>query len=164
MPIYTEISRLHHCVTIVARGAIAPDEVMGAAQQLFEAQVPQFAKIVDVTGATSDIGPEQIQRIALLLAGGPTVKRGPVAFLIDPSRGEFARTFASTQGDRPVQLFKSLHQARTWLGGLEEAERRTRTPWESSPWSDPEREAVMFRRGQRRGVPIRTQRPDSVAA
>ena len=50
MPIYLEISRLHRCVTIVARGALEADEIMGAAQQLFEARVPEFAKVVDVPG------------------------------------------------------------------------------------------------------------------
>src|SRR5205814_109377 len=79
------------CVTIVARGKLGPEEVMGAAQQLFEAKVPEFAKIVDVAGATAEISFEQVERIAALLASTPTIKRGPVAFLIDPKRGEFAR-------------------------------------------------------------------------
>src|SRR5437868_550167 len=105
MPIYLEISRLHHCVTIVARGRIAPDEIMGAAQQLFEARVPEFAKVVDVAGANTEVNPEQIERIAALLRGSPDVKRGPVAFLVDRGRGEFARAFKATQGERPVQIF-----------------------------------------------------------
>ena len=42
MPIYMEISRLHRCVTIVARGQLMPDEIMGAAKQLFEAQVHEM--------------------------------------------------------------------------------------------------------------------------
>ena len=54
MPIYLEISRLHRCVTIVARGKIAPDEIMGAAQQLFDANVPEFAKIVDLLDASGE--------------------------------------------------------------------------------------------------------------
>ena len=55
MPIYMEISRLHRCVTIVARGELRPDEIMGAAKQLFDAQVPQFAKIVDVAAASAEV-------------------------------------------------------------------------------------------------------------
>jgi len=92
-----EISRLHRSVTIVARGEIRPDEIMGAAQQLLEAQVPQFAKLVDVAGATADFQIEQVEKIATLLRGAADMKRGPVAFLISPERGDFARAFLALQ-------------------------------------------------------------------
>jgi hypothetical protein len=164
MPIYLEISRLHRTVTIVARGQLAPDEIMGAAKQLFDAQVPQFAKLVDVSAASAEVNPEQVQRIAELLRGGPDVKRGPVAFLVNPDKGQFARAFASTQGDRPVSVFKSLREARAWLAGIDESQRRAdAAPYESAPWSDPRREAVMFRRGHKRQLPIRQARPSYAA-
>jgi hypothetical protein len=155
MPIYLEISRLHRCVTIVARGKIAPDEIMGAAQKLFEARVPEFAKIVDLLDASADVNLEQIDRIATMLRGASDVKRGPVAFMVDPKRGEFARAFAATEsGERPLSLFKNLREAREWLTQIDAAEQH-RPPAESTPWSDPDREATMFRRGGRREVPVR---------
>jgi hypothetical protein len=155
MPIYMEISRLHRCVTIVARGKIAPDEIMGAAQQLFDAKVPEFAKIVDLLDASGGVSPEQMGRIAALLRGGAGAKRGPVAFMVDPERGEFARAFAATEtGERPISLFKSLGEARNWLAELDAAAQR-RSPAGGTPWSDPERQATMFRRGERRAVPVR---------
>jgi hypothetical protein len=160
MPIYMEISRLHRSVTIVARGELRLDEVMGAAQQLFDAQVPHFAKLVDVAGASAEVNPEQVGKIAALLHGGPGVKRGPVAFLINPNRGEFARAFAATQGERPVNVFRSLRDARDWLARIDALERRADAgAFESAPWSDPQRQAVMFRHGQRRDLPIRQSRP-----
>ena len=164
MPIYIEISRLHRCVTIVARGQLLPDEIMGAAKQLFEAQVPQFAKLIDVAAASAEVSPEQVQRIADLFRSTPDVKRGPVAFLINPDKGEFARAFAATQSERPVSVFRNLREARAWLARIDEAERRAdagafQSSPQSSPWSDPQREAVMFRRGQRRELPIRQSRP-----
>jgi hypothetical protein len=166
MPIYLEISRLHRSVTIVARGELRPDEIMGAAQQLLEAQVPQFAKLVDVAGASTEVSPEQVGKIAALLRGGPDVKRGPVAFLINPDRGEFARAFAATQGERPVSVFRTLREARDWLARIDEGERRSDAgPFKSAAWSDPQRQAVMFRRGQRRELPIRQpSRPAYAAA
>ena len=163
MPIYMEISRLHRCVTIVARGKIAPDEIMGAAQKLFDAQVPEFAKIIDLLDASGALTPEQMGRIATLLRGGPGAKRGPVAFMVDPKRGEFARAFAATEdGERPIHLFKSLREARAWLAQLDAAAEH-RPPAESTPWSDPDRQATMFRRGERRDVPVR-RRPAYAAA
>jgi hypothetical protein len=156
MPIYLEISRLHRCVTIVARGRIAPDEIMGAAQKLVDARVPEFAKVVDLLDATTDVNLEQVDRIATLLRGSSDVKRGPVAFMVDPKRGEFARAFAATEtGERPVHLFRNLREAREWLQLLDAGQRPLPLPAESTPWSDPEREATMFRRGGRRDVPVR---------
>jgi len=155
MPIYLEISRLHRCVTIVARGKIAPDEIMGAAQKLFDAKVPEFAKLVDLLDATADVNLEQVGRIATLLRGSGDVKRGPVAFMVDPKRGEFARAFAATEsGERPIHLFKNLREARGWLAQID-AGGQHQPPVESTPWSDPDREATMFRRGERRDVPVR---------
>ncbi len=163
MPIYMEISRLHRCVTIVARGKIEPDEIMGAAQKLFDAQVPEFAKIIDLLDASGGLTPEQMGRIATLLHGGTGAKRGPVAFMVDPKRGEFARAFAATEnGERPIHLFKSLHEAREWLAQLDAAQ-QWQPPAESTPWSDPAREATMFRRGERRNIPVR-HRPAYAAA
>ncbi|MBN9091435.1 MAG: hypothetical protein J0J01_31335 [Reyranella sp.] len=153
MPIYMEISKLYRVVTIVARGKIAPEEIMGTAQKLVEAQVPAFAKIVDLLDATAELNPEQIGRIATLLRGGGDLKRGPVAFMVDPKRGEFARAFAATEtGERPAHLFKNLREARAWLAEIDEAARKK--PADGSPWSDPERQAVMFRGGQTRDVPV----------
>ena len=162
MPIYLEISRLHRCVTIVARGKIAADEIMGAAKQLFEANVPEFAKIVDTSVASTEVNFEQVAKIAALLRGGGDAKRGPAAFLVDRSRGNFARAFqATTQSERPVQVFHSLGEARDWLRLIAESERRSAAgSWDdSTPWNDPDRQAVLFRRGQRRDVPVRRSRP-----
>ena len=164
MPIYLEISRLHRCVTIVARGKIAPDEIMGAGQQLFEAKVPEFAKIVDLLDASGGMTPEQMGRLAMLLRGGSDIKRGPVAFMVDPNRGEFARAFAATEsGERPIHLFKNLRESREWLAKLDADEQR-QLPADSTPWSDPDRQATMFRRGERRDVPVRLRRPPNSAA
>ncbi|HEY2871357.1 MAG TPA: hypothetical protein VGJ56_05540 [Reyranella sp.] len=155
MPIYMEISRLHRCVTIVARGRIEPGEIMGAAQKLFDEQVPEFAKIVDLLDASGGLSPEQMGRIATLLRGGSDAKRGAVAFMVDPKRGEFARAFAATEdGERPIHLFKSLREAREWLAQLDAAQER-QPPAEGTPWSDPDRQATMFRRGEKRDVPVR---------
>jgi len=51
-----------------------------------------------------------------MLRGDSGAGRGPVAFVINPNRVEFAHAFAdATKGDRPVKLFRSLRDARKWL-------------------------------------------------
>jgi hypothetical protein len=164
VPIYIEISNLHRTVTIVARGSISPDEIRGAAQQMFEARVPHYSKLVDVSGGVTEFTLPQVQAIAALLRGRPEEKRGPVAFLIDPGRGEFARAFASTQdGQRAVSLFTSLREARAWLAQPRDtpATSTTAQPMQSNgalpastPWSDPQRQAVLFRGTRRRDLAV----------
>ena len=117
MPVHMDISPLHRLVVMVARGHIAAEEIAATTRQLVEANVPAFAKIVDVSQAKSELTREQVQKIADLLRGAPgDTSRGPVAFVIDPDRVGFANVFADvTQGERPIQLFKSLHEARAWI-------------------------------------------------
>jgi hypothetical protein len=82
-----------------------------------------------------------------------------VAFLIDPARGEFARAFKATQDDRPVSLFTSLHEARNWLargGAPSPADSVQAEPAGGTPWSDPQRQAVLFRGDRRRDIAIRS--------
>jgi hypothetical protein len=165
VPIYIEISTLHRTVTIVARGSITPDEIRGAAQQMFEAKVPHFAKLVDVAGAVTEVNLQQVQAMATLLRGRPEDKRGPVAFLIAPGRGDFARAFASTQdGQRAVSLFTNLREARAWLAQphdtpaapaiAEPVQTTGNPPPNSTPWSDPQRQAVLIRGTRRRDLSV----------
>ncbi len=168
MPIYVEISRLYRCATIVARGKITSEEILATAEELIAADIPLFAKLIDVAGATSDVTAGQVRRLAAVLRTVGKIKRGPVAFLIDPARADFARAFAVTQTDRPVRLFTSIHQARDWLahGAHIDGEQAPPSPAPDgiTPWSDPDREAVLIRRRQRRALPMPASRPGVAAS
>jgi hypothetical protein len=117
MSLHMDISPLHRLVVIVARGHITAEEISATKQQLVEANVRAYAKIIDVSQAKSELTREQVQNVADLLRGAPgDAPRGPVAFVINPDRIGFANVFADvTQGERPIQLFRSLHEARAWL-------------------------------------------------
>ena len=112
-----DIMRIERLVVIVARGNVTADEIGENTQALVAANVPGFAKIIDVAGSASTLTREQVERIAALLRGGPdSPSRGAVAFVVNPARKGFAEAFAEvTQGDRPIELFTSLHSARRWL-------------------------------------------------
>ena len=154
MPVYMEISRLHRTVTIVARGTISPDEVRGIAQQLVEANVRPFAKIVEVAGATTEWTPEQVARVAQMLRGASAEKRGPVAFIIDPDHTAFPTAFVEmTKGEGPIEMFKSLRDARDWVRRVEREGERP--PADQTPWSDPQRQGVLIRGDRRRDVRVR---------
>ena len=160
MPIYMEISRLYRTVTIVARGLISPDEIRAAAQELAEAKVRSFAKVVEVTGANASWTPDQAGKVAALLGGVANAQssepRGPVAFIVDPARNGFAQAFADQmQGEFPIKWFQSLHQARDWLKRIEhERAVAVPAPPNQTPWTDPEREGLMIRGDKQREVRI----------
>ena len=44
-------------------------------------------------------------------------QRGPVAFVVDGKRGDTVRELAAftEEGERPIRVFTSLHEARKWL-------------------------------------------------
>lgn len=119
MPIYTDIVPLERVVVIVSRGFVSASEIADTTRKIVDANVPGYAKIIDVTGSASNLTRDQVNAMAAKLRGGPdTGARGPVAFVVDPSRNGFADSFAEATGtDRPIRLFRSLHEARKWLKG-----------------------------------------------
>jgi hypothetical protein len=149
---------------MVARGDLESEEIAGACRQLADAGVSHFAKLVDTSASTSGMDKEQMdQMVASLRGRSPEANRGPVAFLIDPERPGFAPLYAATQDSRRVHLFTSLHKARSWLtdtqrDGWEAAATEAATS-DGDAWSDPDREATLFRGNQRRTVPVRQSRP-----
>lgn len=150
---------------MVARGDLSAEEIAGACGQLADEGVSHFAKLVDTVASTSGVSEEQMAQIVQSLRSrSPEAERGPVAFLIDPHRPGFAKLYAGTQDQRRARLFTSLHEARDWLM------RTLQTGWNvtpdaaaalaaSDPWTDPEREATLYRRSQRRTVPVDRSRP-----
>ncbi|CAN5664961.1 hypothetical protein BH11PSE3_BH11PSE3_41940 [soil metagenome] len=113
-----EVARLERTVVIVARGAVTQDEIRSTVQELIDLNLPQLAKVIDVSSATSELSLEQIERIADLLRGRGEEGQGPVAFVINPERVGFAHAFATaTKGERPLKLFRSIHDARRWAQG-----------------------------------------------
>jgi len=55
MPIPLQISPLRRQVIIVARGHVTEDEIRQTTQDLIKANVPGFAKIIDVADATPEL-------------------------------------------------------------------------------------------------------------
>jgi hypothetical protein len=137
MPIYVEISPLHRLVTIVARGTVSGEEVRGTAEKLAAAKVRRFAKIVEVAGASFDFQPQDVLALAQVMRGDGD-GRGPVAFVVRDMDQPFPRMFATqTAHEGPVDLFRSLHEARAWIAKIQNAPR-------SAP-ADPQRHGTVFR-------------------
>jgi hypothetical protein len=111
-----EVSRIDRTVVIVAQGELSHDDIRKVTQDLIDANVAAFGKIIDSSAAKSNLSKDQVAEIAAMLRTGPgSEARGPVAYVINPDRVGFAHSFAeASKSDRPIKLFISLHEARRW--------------------------------------------------
>ena len=145
MPIYLEISPLHRLVTIVARGTVNGPEVRGSAQKLADAKVRRFAKIVEIASAAFDFTPADIAELATLLRGSDNDTRGPVAFVVGTRDSPFAKRYAEhTAADGPVELFRSLHEARAWIAQQLLAPAKKKAAPAETTWADPDRHGTVI--------------------
>jgi hypothetical protein len=150
MPIYMEISPLHRLVTLVARGTVSGEEVRGTAQKLADAQVRRFAKIVEVASGTFSFEPADILALAQTLRADAD-GRGPIAFVVRDMNQPFPRMFATqTAHEGPVDLFKSLHDARAWIAGIQNAPKPAPAVAKvaqaaAEAWADPDRQGTVIR-------------------
>ena len=158
MPIYMEISPLHRLVTIVARGTVSGEEVRGTAQKLADARVRRFAKIVEVASGTFSFEPADILALAQTLRADAD-GRGPIAFVVRDMNQPFPRMFATqTAHEGPVDLFKSLHDARAWVARIQNAPKPAPAPAPApaaavakvaqvaaEAWADPDRQGTVIR-------------------
>ena len=144
MPIYMEISPLHRLVTIVARGTVTGDEVRGTAQKLANARVRRFAKIVEVASASFTFEPADVVGLAETMRADAD-GRGPIAFVVRDMDQPFPRMFATqTAHEGPVDLFKSLHEARAWVAKIQNAPKAPPAA-AAEAWSDPDRQGTVIR-------------------
>ena len=117
MPFQIDIFPFDQIVVVVGRGEITVIDLAGLAKEMIDKGVLPYRKIIDITSATSKIGRDELAVIAERLRTVPVQRpRGPLAIVADHTRGELARLFMSmTSDERPVQVFRSIHEARKWL-------------------------------------------------
>ena len=117
MPFKVDIFPPDRMVVAVARGEISLADLMMLVKELIDSGTLPYCKIIDITSATSAIGKDELESIAERLRSVPVLKpRGPLAIVADSNRGELGRLFMSlTSDERPVQVFRSIHEARKWL-------------------------------------------------
>lgn len=117
MPFKVDIFPPDRMVVAVARGEISLADLMMLVRELVDSGTLPYRKIIDITSATSAIGQDELETIAERLRSVPVTRpRGPLAIVADGNRGELGRLFMSlTSDERPVQVFRSIHDARKWL-------------------------------------------------
>lgn len=132
MPIRSTIDHFNRVVVGVGEGVLTIEDLVAFGLEILKAKVVHYGKIIDV--ATCEPGFTVIELTAfaqIVREQAANAERGPLAFVVDPKRGEMARLFTGFDIDgRPANTFRSLHEARQWLARFpaEALERATAPP------------------------------------
>jgi hypothetical protein len=121
MPIHVRISHHDRLVVAVCHGTISGEEFLNAVRESVEQGALHYRKIIDVAAANTDADMERLKQLLTLVRTSPqAAQRGPLAFVVDGKRGDTVRELAALteEGERPVRVFTSLHEARKWLDGI----------------------------------------------
>lgn len=120
MPVIIEVFHPDRLLVGVARGNITAAEYAKFLADVIQGGLLHYRKIIDVTGAdSSTIGTEELLAFDERFKQYSRDRRGPLAIVADPQRGEMAAAFkATTSADRPVEVFRSIREARQWLLSL----------------------------------------------
>ena len=118
MPIHVDFFHPSRLAIAVVRGTFTADDVRDAVHQFLGSDVLHYRKIIDIASPTAPLDKAGVEAMANLVRAQLTSKpRGPLAFVVSPGQAaDNAEIFARlTEGERPVKVFQSLHQARKWL-------------------------------------------------
>jgi hypothetical protein len=131
MPIYMDILRIDRLVVIVARGHVTAEVIAENTRSLIAADVPGFAKIIDVAGSASDLTRDQVQRIADLLRGGPDSPfRGPRRLCSQPGPKGFRRSVCRRYSRRKAH--RALYQPPCGATVAEGRKGGSTNPWSNA--------------------------------
>ncbi len=117
MPIYLDISHPDRMVVASVQGKVTAADIVAVAQQFATTGAWTYRKIIDVSIGEPTMEEKDLEMLAAQARNNSKdTTRGPTAFVVDPARGEFVKMFIKmTEGERPVQMFRSIHDARKWL-------------------------------------------------
>ena len=117
MPIRVTIDHFNRVVIGVGDGVLTIPDLVSFGLEVLHAKVVHYAKIIDVAECQPDFSRTELLAFARVARETQTdLRRGPLALVVDPRRGEMARLFAGLAMEgRPVEVFRSIHNARRWL-------------------------------------------------
>lgn len=117
MPIQLTIYHPDRLVIGRATGDMALAEFVSFGREIEKAGLAHYRKIIDVLDARPAFTEQEFLSLVLLVREARVDRRrGALAFVADPNRGQFAKLFASVDVDgRPAKVFRSIHDARKWL-------------------------------------------------
>ncbi len=119
MPVRLEVFHPDRILVAVVTGDVTLQEFRDCVIEIVKSGLLHYRKIFDAARATSSvIGRDELLAMDNMLrsARGNSVARGPLAIVVDHERGELAMAFRQlAAADRPVEVFRSLFEARRWI-------------------------------------------------
>ena len=117
MPIQVDVFHFDRLVVAVGSGDVTLAEYGKFVGDLIQQGLIHYRKIVDVTRTDSTvITPQVLLAIDARLREYSKTRRGPLAIVGKRDGGEGAHEFkVMTSAERPVEVFRSIHDARAWV-------------------------------------------------
>jgi hypothetical protein len=117
MPIRLTVFGPDRLVVGVAVDTITVADLVDFMRQLTEGELHRFRKIIDISAARPEISAEELAQFSEgLRAALKDTPRGAMAIVANDKTNDLARLFSGVTGDgRPVDVFRSIHEARKWL-------------------------------------------------
>jgi len=124
MPVHWTISHPTRLVVAVAKEVVGLKDIEGYLDGITVANALGYRKIFDMTNASLALSDDDMMTLgARIRAYASTAAMGPLAIVAASDSGyEQARLFATlAEADRPLKIFRELHQARQWLDTQQDA-------------------------------------------
>jgi hypothetical protein len=118
MPIHWSISHPSKLVVAVCKGALTRKDVEDYLDAVVIADSLPYRKIFDMTQAEPAIPDDDMMALGARIRAYATMGRmGPLALVASTDVSyERAQLFAAlADAERPIRIFRELHQARQWL-------------------------------------------------
>lgn len=121
MPVQWTVSHPTRLIVAVARGDLGLADIEGYLDEVVASDTLAYRKIFDMTHATPRLDDDALMALgARIRAYRALGEMGPLAIVATTQASyEQAHIFAAlAEADRPLQIFRDLHEARRWLDGL----------------------------------------------
>ena len=117
MPIQIDVFHFDRLVVAIGSGDVTLPEYGKFVGDLIQQGLMHYRKIIDVTRADpSIINGQVLAAFDARLREYSKTRRGPLAIVTQRDRGEDAHEFKIlTSAERPVEVFRSIHEARAWV-------------------------------------------------
>ena len=117
MPIRMTIYRPDRIVVAVASGDVVIQDIAKFFRDIIEARALAYRKILDVAGCNLAVTREELTEFGQIVREAYRRNpRAPLAIVAHSQQTEMSRFFTElTADDRPAQVFRSIHDARSWL-------------------------------------------------
>lgn len=117
VPIQVDVFHFDRLVVAIGSGDVTPAEYGKFVGDLVQQGLIHYRKIIDVAMTeSSTLNPQVLMAFDARLREYSKTRRGPLAIVVRRDRGEGAFEFKlQTSADRPIEVFRSIHDARTWV-------------------------------------------------